>query len=90
MDSEVEDDILYWFCLTCTFMPKQITEQTRRFSEFKKDLRIMKKTLEDIKAKDRRSEPQPEKPTPLKLKLRIVAIINPRRKIQNKKPSVYF
>ena len=71
-------------------MPKQITELKKRFSELKKDMRIMKKILEDIKAKEKTSEPQPEKSTPLKLKLRTVAIVKPGRQIQNKKPSVYF
>ena len=52
--SEVEDNILYQLCLTCTSMPKQITELMKRFSEFKKDLRIMKKTIEDIKGRRRR------------------------------------
>ena len=66
--SEVEDDILYWFCLTCTSMPKQIIELMKRFSHFKKDLRIVKKTLEDINAKEKTSEPHPEKPTPPEIK----------------------
>ena len=88
--SEVENDILCWFCLTCTSMPKQITELMKRFSEFKKDLRIMKKTLEGIKAKEKTSEPQPEKPTPPEIKLTIVAIVNPGRQIQKKKPIMYF
>ena len=67
-DLEDEDDILCWFYLTCTSIPKQITELLKRFSEFKKDMRIMKKTLEGIKAKEKTSEPQPEKPTPPKIK----------------------
>ena len=50
-DPEDEDDILYWFRLTCTSMPNQITELTKRFSEFKKDMRIMKKTLPGVSKK---------------------------------------
>ena len=86
--SEVKDDILYWFCLTCTSMPKQITELMKRFSEFIKDLRIMKKTLEDIKAKT--SEPHPEKPTPPEIETQDSCHSKPRETNSEQKPIHVF
>ena len=88
--SEVEDDILYWFCLTCTSIPKQITELMKRFSEFKKDMRIMKKTLEDIKAKEKTSEPQPEKPTPPEIKTQDSSRSKPRETNSEKETNRVF
>ena len=88
--SEVEDDILYWFFLTCTSMLKQITELMKRFSEFKKDLRIMKKTLEDIKAKEKTSEPQPEKPTPPEIKTQDSCHSKPRETNSEKETNLVF
>ena len=88
--SEVEDDILYWFCLTCTSMPEQITELMKRFSEFKKDLRIMKKTLEDIKAKEKMSEPHPEKPTPPEIKTQDSCHSKPKKTNSGKETNHVF
>ena len=70
-DPEDEDDILYWFCETCTSMPKQITELMKRFYEFKKDMRIMKETLENFKVKEKTFESQPEKPMPPEIKTQL-------------------